>query len=181
MTHLFQIYDNAIDKEMVQLFYNWTMDSSSWFFGRRANPDDMRFWGQKLYEYPGPKHFFVEYLETKFRTLSGINFITNSAALNGQTSGQQGGWHTDMDYDLELNPNNDPPSEFLTLLYYVNPTWDDPRGSTIFEAPDGKEREIKFVPGRIAVFPSNWRHYGDCPENSNLLRITCALKLEIQK
>jgi hypothetical protein len=179
MTELFQIHDNIVDKEMMQLYYKWTMDSNSWFFGRQATLEDNRFWGQKLYERPGAGHFFVEYLEKKFKTVSSINFVTNSAALNGQTSNQQGGWHTDMDYTPTGEPNTSPPEKFLTLLYYVNPTWDDPRGSTILKTPDDKDLEIKFVPGRIAVFPSSWRHYGDCPAQDNLLRITCALKLEI--
>ena len=181
MTNLFRIYDNVVDLEMIQLFYAWTMESGNWFFGRRANLNDMRFWGQKLYESPGPKHFFVDYLELRIRAISGLNFVVNSAALNGQTCGQQGGWHIDMDYTPDGSENNSASDSFLTLLYYVNPTWDDPRGSTVFKYPDGKEDEIKFVPGRIAIFPSSWKHYGDCPEQGNLLRITCALKLQLIK
>ena len=181
MTELFQIYDNVVDKELINLFYKYTLESNAWAFGRRANPNDMQFWGQQLYEHPGPQNFFVNYLEQKFRSLTNIHFITNSAYLNGQTSNQQGGWHTDISYDSSGEPVPFPINNFLTLIYYVNSSWDDKRGSTILKKSDGTDIEVQFVPGRILVFPSNWQHYGDCPEQSNLLRITCALKLQIIK
>jgi hypothetical protein len=180
MTRSFEIYDNLVDKEMSELFYNFTMESKNWFYGRAATVGDTRFWGQVLYANPGPRNFFVDYIEAKFKAVSNLNCVVQTADLNGQTSGQPGGFHRDVHTHGRVDSSGVPFADrFLTLIYYVNSTWDDPRGSTILERPGGIREEVKFVPGRILVFPSAWLHYGDCPESNDLLRITCALKLEI--
>jgi hypothetical protein len=180
MAQSFQIYDNLVDKEMVELFYNYTMESKNWFYGRSAAVGDARFWGQVLYANPGPRNFFVDYLEAKFKTVTDSPFVIQTADINGQTSGQPGGYHRDVHTHGRVDSNGVAFADrFITLIYYVNSTWDDPRGSTMLEKPGGIKEEVKFVPGRILTFPSAWLHYGDCPESNDLLRITCALKLEL--
>lgn len=169
------IYDNLIDRDMINLIYKTCTESTNWFYGRTGVKGTNKFWGSFLYHpnLNANRSFIVDYLKERLETASGITPLNvRFGTLNGQTSNQQAAWHNDSGGDL----NND---RLITLLYYVNPTWDDSRGSTIIRQPDGEVKEIKFVPGRIVCFPSSWEHYGDCPEQHNLLRITCGIKLEI--
>lgn len=173
--NLFQIHDNLFDEEFIKLVHSYCKDMPHWFYGRVAAPNNAStFWGCALWEEGMERIFFLEYIYAKFTKASGLKFRMRNAALNGQTSNQFGGWHTDV-YDNE----NTSPEKLLTLLYYVNPEWNDPRGSTWFRLPNGQEQEVKYVPGRVLCFPSSWHHYGDCPEQNNLLRISLAFKLEL--
>lgn len=173
--NLFQIHDDLFDEEFIKLVYSYCKDMPHWFYGRIAAPDkSATFWGSALWEEGMERMFFLEYIYAKFTKASGLRFRMRNAALNGQTSRQYGGWHTDI-YENERYT----PDRLLTLLYYVNSEWTDPKGSTFFKLPSGEEKEVKFVPGRILCFPSAWQHYGDCPEQDNLLRISLAFKLEL--
>lgn len=175
MPEQFQIYDNLFDEEFIQLTNSYCKDSPHWFYGRIAAPDkSATFWGSALWEEGMEKKFFLEYIYAKVTKASGIKFRLRNVALNGQTSNQFGGWHTDIYTNERLHPKR-----LLTMIYYVNSTWDDPKGSTWLKLVDGTEHEIKFVPGRVAIFPSSMLHYGDCPEQNNLLRISLAFKLEL--
>ena len=39
--------------------------------------------------------------------------------------------------------------------------------------------KINFEPGKVVCFPSKYQHFGAPPSNDNVLRITCALKLNL--
>jgi hypothetical protein len=171
------IYDNLVDQNMIKLIYKTCIESKTWFYGRSGKKNTTKFWGSFLYnpKLNTERSFIVDYLKERLETISGITPLNvRFGTLNGQTSNQKAAWHPDTVGD-------DDPDRLLTMIYYVNPTWNDNRGSTMIRLPNGEVKEIKFVPGRIICFPSYWEHYGDCPEQDDLLRITCAIKLEILK
>lgn len=174
---MYKVFDDLFDEEFIKLTYSYCKDMPHWFYGRIAAPDNSStFWGSALWEEGMERKFFLEYIYAKVTKASGLKFKMRNAALNGQTSNQNGGWHTDI-YSNESCPSH----QLLTMVYYVNDIWDDPKGSTWLKMPDGKEEEVKFVPGRVVVFPSQMLHYGDCPESNNLLRISLAFKLELMR
>jgi hypothetical protein len=74
------------------------------------------------------------------------------------------------DYDIDNK---------YTLVYYVNKAWNDPTGQTEIRLPDGEIAKINFEPGKVVCFPSKYQHFGAPPSNDNVLRITCALKLNL--
>jgi hypothetical protein len=85
---------------------------------------------------------------------------------NGQVRGQNGNWHVD---------HGD-----KTVLYFPN-AW-DPQwgGSTYFKIGDSM-KEIKYKQNRIVIFDSNIPHYGSCPTLENILRVSIAFNLRINK
>ena len=85
---------------------------------------------------------------------------------NGQVKGQNGNWHTD---------HGD-----KTVLYFPiewTPEWG---GSTYFKMGDS-ETEVQYKQNRLVVFKSDILHYGSCPTVDNLLRVSIAFNLRINK
>lgn len=169
------IEDGIFDQEFIDLFYDFCVTNNNWFYGRKSSINkETLLWGSILWEPGMYKNFFVEYIFKKFSNKFKINSDILSCVLNGQTYGQDGDWH------IDLYTNDDNIDNKYTLLYYVNNIWNDESGSTIIKLDDGvKEYKIDFVPGRLLFFPSKFLHKAEGPKSKNLLRITCAFKLEL--
>lgn len=169
------IVDNELfDETFIEMFDNYCAESIPWFYGRKSalNKDNL-IWGSTLYEQDGPHNFFAEYILAKFSKKYQMQFEMLSCVLNGQTKDQQTSWHVDLysgDYDIDNK---------YTLVYYVNKAWNDPTGQTEIRLPDGEIAKINFEPGKVVCFPSKYQHFGAPPSNDNVLRITCALKLNL--
>jgi hypothetical protein len=169
------VEDGLFDQEFIDLFYDFCATHDNWYYGRKSSINkETLIWGSILWEPGTYRNFFVEYIFKKFSNKFNVQADVLSCVLNGQTSGQDGDWHVDL-YDNDNNIDNK-----YTLLYYVNSIWNDDSGSTLIRLEDGvTEHIINFVPGRILFFPSRFQHRADGPKSKNLLRITCAYKLEL--
>lgn len=168
------IDDELFDKTFIKLFNNFCVSGNHWFYGRKSslNKENL-IWGSVLWEPGDYKNFFVEYILGKFLEKYQLKAEMLSCVLNGQTAGQSTTWHVDL-YSGDQNIDDK-----FTLLYYVNEAWDDPSGDTVIRSDDSREHKIKFVPGRVAMFPSRLQHYAESPAKSNVLRVTCAYKLRM--
>jgi hypothetical protein len=85
---------------------------------------------------------------------------------NGQVKGQNGNWHTD---------HGD-----KTVLYFPLewvPEWG---GSTYFKI-DEAETQIQYKRNQILAFDSHILHYGSSPAVDNILRVSIAFNLRINK
>jgi hypothetical protein len=168
------IEDDLFDQDFIETFHDFSTSSNHWFFGRKGDISKSNMiWGSILYEKGDYRNFMTEYIFRRFTNKYNINADILSCVLNGQTKGQSTTWHVDI-YE-----NDTFFEKKYTLLYYVNRSWDDSGGSTIIRFPDRQEEKILFTPGRVIFFPSVYQHYAESPESENLLRITCAYKLEL--
>jgi hypothetical protein len=85
---------------------------------------------------------------------------------NGQVKGQNGNWHTD---------HGD-----KTVLYFPLEWVREWGGSTYFKI-DEVETQIQYKQNQILAFDSHILHYGSSPTVDNILRVSIAFNLRINK
>jgi hypothetical protein len=110
--------------------------------------------------------FFIEWL-LEIERLSNKKFKIDRLYANGQTLGQDGGWHVDSQLDSGY-----------TFLYYLN-DYDDVSliGETYFMV-DGEPVAITPIPNSAVLFHHQYKHKGMAPRKGyNDLRVTIAFKL----
>ena len=96
---------------------------------------------------------------------AGRNFTLMRYSINGQTIGQDGVLHVDVD------PAQ--PGEYRSYLCYLNTQWNKSwGGSTEFVGTDGMAQHEEPEPGTMIVFDSKTLHRGLAPLCNNQLRLT---------
>jgi hypothetical protein len=140
------------------------VDGLQWTYAGFSTPDTSsnRFWYSELMEHP----FFTEWL-SEIERLSNKKFKIYRLYANGQTLGQDGGWHIDSKFDSGY-----------TFLYYFN-DFDDVSliGETYFMV-DGEPVAITPIPNSAVLFHHQHNHKGMAPRKGyNDLRVTIAFKL----
>ena len=172
------ILDNVFSD--IDIFHNYTdaLKTEKWGYNISEytqglyNPGP-RFWGWTFYN-DKTRYFsddtpqwvldLIPYL-SKEKLPSELNLILNmicdDAHINGQTIGQDGEWHTDMD---------------LTVMVMMNWKWEkDWGGEFQYKTRDGEVKTIEFKPGRVIVFDGQLWHRGLAPKDNNVLRMTMSL------
>ena len=104
----------------------------------------------------------IPYLD-KTLQLNLSDMTVMSAQFNGQTKGQDSGWH--KDYTLSV---------MVMLNHKWNKNWG---GDFEYRTTDGEVKAIEFKPGRVIIFDGNNSHRGMAPKIENVLRITMAIHL----
>ena len=140
------------------------VEKLKWSYEGFSTPDknSNRFWYSELIEHP----FFTEWL-SEIERLSNKKFKIDRLYANGQTLGQDGGWHVDSQLDSGY-----------TFLYYLN-DYDDVSliGETYFMV-DGEPVGITPIPNSAVLFHHKYKHKGMAPRKGyNDLRVTIAFKL----
>jgi hypothetical protein len=131
------------------------------------NPAHNKFFVSNLWNTASPDNFF----HLLWRMIhKDVPFVADCYCwriiANGQVKGQNGNWHTD---------HGD-----KTVLYFPlewKPEWG---GSTYFKIGD-VEREIQYKQNQIVAFSSNVFHCGSSPTVDNVLRVSIAFNLRINK
>lgn len=168
------VKDNLFDETFIEIFHEYCISNNHWFYGRKSalNKENL-IWGAILWEPGDFKNFFVEYIFKKFTKMHNIDAEILSCVLNGQTCGQETTWHVDLYDNIDVD-------SMYTLIYYVNPEWDDNSGSTLIKLDHHNTQKVNFIPGRVAFFPSKLQHRAEYPTKENTLRVTCAFKLKLK-
>ena len=140
------------------------VEKLKWSYEGFSTPDknSNRFWYSELIEHP----FFTEWL-SEIERLSNKKFKIDRLYANGQTLGQDGGWHVDSQLDSGY-----------TFLYYLN-DYDDVSliGETYFMV-DGEPVGITPIPNSAVLFHHKYKHKGMAPRKGyNDVRVTIAFKL----
>jgi len=143
--------------------YQWQYDHKS----DAANPRHNKFFISLLWTETTPKNFFYMLwrIIRKDIPLVGDCYCWRIIA-NGQVKGQNGDWHTD---------HGD-----KTVIYYPREWLPEWGGSTYFKTGDA-ETEVEYKQNRLVAFTSNILHYGSCPAVYNILRVSIAFGLRINK
>jgi len=123
-----------------------------------------KFWFSDLSGNP----FFTDFFLERLQELTKNKYILDKVYANGQTLGQDGGWHTDSDFDNRY-----------TFLYYYNDCMDISLiGDTYFKDDDDIPLAVSPVPNSAILFNHTIPHYGAAPKQAyNDLRVTIAFKL----
>ena len=135
-----------------------------WMYVGYSNPNTVsnRFWYSELMGHP----FFVEWLD-EIQKLTNKKFTIDRLYANGQTLGQDGGWHSDSDKDTGY-----------TFLYYFNDGTDVTTIGETYFMVDGEPIGITPIPNSAIIFPHKFIHKGMAPRKGyNELRVTIAIKL----
>lgn len=143
-----------------------TQRGAKWKFGGATNNDTDKFWYMDLMDEP----LFTETLLKKIRRETGVDWILERVYANGQTHGQSGSLHQDVE-GVESG-------RYYTLLYYTNNEWKPEWGGhTIFTTDDGVRTRYP-TPNSAVLFDSTIPHAGLEPtKHCSELRVTVAFKL----
>ena len=142
--------------------------SDKWkFSGYSSETATRRIWCHELKD----NKFVTDILFNTLQERIGRRYSLNSVYANGQTHGQSGSWHV----DIEGAKTND----YFTVLYYLNDCWDmEWGGATVFRHENTYDNSF-FIPNSAILFNSTIEHVGLEPTiHYNGLRMTIAFKLK---
>jgi hypothetical protein len=143
--------------------YRWQYDHKS----DAANPTHNKFFISPLWNDGLQENFFCMLWRMIQKEISFVeNYHCWRIIANGQVKGQDGNWHTD---------HGD-----KTILYFPLPWVPEWGGSTYFKI-DNVESQIQYKQNRLLAFNSGILHYGSAPAVDNILRISIAFNLRINK
>jgi hypothetical protein len=163
-----KVYRNILSQDEYDKCSEIIKNASWKFTGRSNDHDATTFWYLELNHLT----FFNTVLKEKIEAVTGRKFKLNRVYANGQTFGQDGGFHVD-----------DERPGCYTFLMYMNPISDE----EVFEV--GGATQIKDKQGNLVcitpyvnsavLFPSNLMHRGMAPTRFyTYLRVTIVWKLQ---
>lgn len=167
---LCQHYSNILEKDFFHTLSDRLGKSKSWEFANTSGQvpfekDGFHFWYNELISNK-------DYTDTVFNKICQITnkeFKLHKVSANGQTHGQPGHLHIDLD-----SPNG------YTFLLYMNSYWHvEWGGSTVlYDHNTGKVEQILPIPNTGVLFKGNLLHYGSEPSrHCKVLRMSVAFKL----
>jgi hypothetical protein len=166
-----KIFDNFLnDEDLSKIIEN--ISTFKWNFGHISIRHQFSppFWVNQLEDNP----FFSTYLKSKIEVATGKKFILNKVYANGQTFGQDGGFHQD---DIR--------EDCFTFCLYINSVdineIDFFGGYFQFKIPELKHFIVSVEPhmNRGILFPSNYFHKGNAfSRYGNDIRISIVWKFQ---
>jgi hypothetical protein len=143
------------------------MNKSSWKFSATSRNTGFTFWNIDLMSHT----YYISTIVNKINRITGKTYQVLRVYANGQTYGQDGGFHPDSDSD-----------NCYTLLIYISEIGphniDTIGGFTQFKTIDGQVLNINPYQNNAVLFKSKILHRGLAPSReSGMLRITFAFKL----
>ena len=163
------VRDDCFKSDLCKLIAKGTQ-AYRWQYGHKSdvgNPTHNKFFVSPLWNDELQENFFY----MLWRMIhSEIPFVEDCYCwriiANGQVKGQDGNWHTD---------HGD-----KTVLYFPLQWVPDWGGSTYFKIDD-VETQIQYKQNRLLAFGSDILHCGLAPAVDNILRISIAFNLRINK
>jgi hypothetical protein len=126
-----------------------------WYFGNGSTTGDgTKFWGGNdrndivLFD-------AACYLKYKLQKVLKKSLRPVMAHVNGQTKGQEGGFHTDHSLDNVW-------SFVLFTSYHWNTKWG---GEFCCLCPDGNYKYSPYIPNSGVLIPATWHHKGSGPNS----------------
>ncbi len=178
------ITDNFIDKQDMEDFYFYFRDKVKWeFTGSGRSLQDWRLWHYLLYHHLKKGCHFKKGLETKLKgyadkIMSNYGFSEfynlDRCHASAYPYGTVHEIHNDYDH---LHTS-------LTLMFYLNSTWDIQWGGETVILDSNKTEIIKSItpkPGRVLIFDGGLQHCArPLVRNFNDLRLVVAFKYSIK-
>jgi hypothetical protein len=175
------VWDNKIDDEFIfekdkesdNYYWEFNNTAMSHSFPNNRKSSTM-FWGCKYFPSEEIKNQYINLAKFCSTYLFRKKILKiNRIFLNGQTLGQDGVCHT----DIENESRNE-----KTLMVYLNHKWDKEWGGEfqVFKSfSDDPEIDftIDFKPGRIILFDVNLPHRALAPKTSGVLRKSLVFRL----
>jgi hypothetical protein len=165
------LYKNVLSNEYFTELSDRLAKSKSWEFSNSSGSipferdDSYHFWYNDLTQ----DFDFTNTVFEKICNLTNKNFKLHTVNANGQTYGQPGHLHIDMDIP-----------EAYTFLLYMNNYWNvEWGGSTvIYDHVNNDVEQVLPIPNTGILFKGNLLHYGSEPtRHFKGLRMTVAYKL----
>lgn len=166
-----KIFDNFLNNEDLSKILE-NISTFKWQFGHSSIRHQFSppFWVNQLADNP----FFSTHLKSKIEVATGKKFILNKVYANGQTFGQDGGFHQD---DIR--------EDCFTFCLYINSIdineMDFFTGYFQFKIPELKHFIVSIEPhmNRGILFPSNYFHKGNAfSRYGNDIRISIVWKFQ---
>ncbi len=174
MTDDIKIIDGAVPRDLVDTL-DQLVRMPIWKHGGKSNNEDpFGFWLATFADSESALEKFSPELYALWRCVKPhvpADQTIEQVYANGQTYGQSGQIHKDIDL-----PNH------KTVIYYCNSHWQPAwHGETLFYTPDRSEilRAVLPRPGRLVVFDGNLPHSGRDPSRlCPVMRVTITFKLK---
>jgi hypothetical protein len=165
---MIQKVDNFLDESELKKAMS-TVSKLKWEFNGTSTPSGATFWNADLMHYT----FFSEHIFNKIEKRFEKDFKLLRVYANGQTYGQDGGFHIDDDRDGHYT--------FILYLSDIRPeNVNTIGGYTEFKFKNGVHA-IEPILNRGVFFDSKLIHRGLAPSRgSNILRISVAFKIQIK-
>ena len=166
--------DNFFDDELFDEVFKYCQNAS-WQYGTSTlgiiKPEyDRKFW----IKYLDDNELFTKRVFNHILKRFGNKYTLDRVYMNGQTYGQNGGWHTDF---LDDNKN-----QFCTVLIYMSEiTFDNVNhvgGYTYFRMDNDVIMALEPIINRAVMFDGDVLHKGNAPLDHNMLRCSIAFKLK---
>ena len=144
--------------------------------GHSYDKNQKTFWLKDLWLGKFGQCYDIEQaFRNKLEVLLNVRLQTEKMYLNGQSHGQTGSLHSDLD------ETSDPNSKYITLVYYVNEEWNPEYGG--FTVIVDKNQQLHTVypePNSVVIFDSSLPHAGLEPTSKYPgVRVTMAHKFRI--
>ena len=178
------VWDNKIDDEFIfqkdkeSDNYHWEFNNTA---ARPSFPNNRKsssmFWGCGIFPNEEIKNQYINLAKFCSAYLFKRKILKfNRISLNGQTLGQDGLCHI----DIENSDQNE-----KTLMVYLNHKWDKEWGGEFqvlksFSDDSEIDFSIDFKPGRIILFDSDLIHRAKAPKTSGVLRKSLVFRLIVE-
>lgn len=151
-----KVIENVLTEEEIKNALN-ILNSKNWIFGHQSITDNSfahtPFWNMNLIE----ESYFTDYIKNIIEKIFFKKFKINRCYANGQTYGQDGSYHTDVN-DNENEKNN----KFTFCLYFskIKDEFIEAAGGHLFFKIPELKYKICFEPifNRGILFPSDYLH-----------------------
>ncbi len=179
INQIYKVDDFLNDEEVAGL--NHYAEHYFWTFNGRSIPGSPLFWKKDMWQSKWGK---CTQIETTFRekvdTIFDIKTETLSLYLNGQSHGQCGSIHSDVN---EAELDYDPYADYITLVYYANEQWTPEYGGFTVIIDRDENIHVNYPkPNSVIIFNSRLPHVGLEPtRHCNGMRVTLAHKMKILK
>lgn len=143
-----------------ELTFSWQMSNFSYFGGKTSWSINRRLTTEL------PFLSCASIIKLKLQKIIRKNLKLCKIHVNGQTSNQTSEFHKDF-----TNEN------IWTFVLFCGYDWDTSWGGEFvcFDELNKKYQYCPFIPNTGALIPSNWDHFGNCPNSStDKLRVTVA-------
>lgn len=158
-------FDNILPKNNFialndELVFNWQLNNRTYSKGTTSWGIDRNLLSSL------PFTDCASYIKLKVQKVIKKNIKLCKIHVNGQTSNQTSEFHKDFEYD-----------NTWTFILFCKHIWNTSWGGEFicFDELNKKYHYSPFIPNTGVLIPSNWDHYGSCPNSStDALRVTIA-------
>lgn len=192
------VVDGLYDRHFVSEVEHWFMTKQNWMLDNTANRYTVPYGLEGFHKFLAITHFnFIDTYRSDFPGLDvaigplhqvyrgAINHlgvedsVLSSVQSNAMPYKCDGTWHVDVGgtYNKLFN-NIVAVDQLYTLMFFQNNIWEPEWGGSFFVIDSNKvEHEIKYVPGRLILFPAHLSHRANAPNEKYIYRLSTVFRL----